>query len=280
MDGNYLLGVAFGITAALMLNVGKGIQKYKIHVFLQGRKILSRAHRGDLGIWMVGFLITIMASIPFSLGLKFSQSPSTISAMTGIGLIGLTLFAVKIIREKLTVLDFMGITLVVCGTSLLAYIGSEKEILIRMLDDRLLIRSVSPILGFFAVCCAVALKIPRIHGVVFGMTAGFCLGITLFFGDVALVKADGNVLAQFSNPYPYAAIAFALTTTVVTQLGFLKGRALEVVPALNSFTIITPLFFERVIYKIQIPPSTFFIIALLLIGVVLLSLGSASRAAQ
>lgn len=269
-----------GIIAALMLNIGKGVQKYKVHVFLQGRKMFSKAHRSDLGIWVIGLLLTALAGIPFSFGLKFTQSPSAISAMTGIGLVGLTIFAVKFIHEKLTTLDLIGVAIVVFGTSILAYLGSGKEKLLRVLEDHTLFFTIAPILGILFATCLAAIRFRRIHGISFGITAGFCLGLTLFFGDAALIRSDGSILKQFYNPYPYIAITFAIITTIITQLGFLRGRALEVVPALNSATIITPLVLEIIIYKIVPPVPIFAIIALLLLGVYILSIGAASRAVK
>jgi len=279
MNTSFLLGILLGMTAALMLNIGKGVQKQKVHVLLQGWRMFTPAHRGDLGVWLLGLALTAGAGVPFSFGLKFSESASMISAMTGIGLIGLAIYAVKVIGENLSTGDGIGIALVVVGTSLIAYLGAGEETRIRVFDDKQLILTVLPMLAAAAAACLTALKIRRIHGVVFGASAGLCLGLTLFLGDAALLRAGGSILGQFSNPYSYAAIAFAILTTFVTQVGFLRGRALEVVPAINSTVILTPILFEIAIYRIYPEGATLLLIPMIVIGVVLISRGAAARVA-
>jgi hypothetical protein len=66
-------------------------------------------------------------------------------------------------------------------------------------------------------------------------------------------------------------------TTIVTQIGFLRGRALEVVPSLNSTAILTPLFFEASIYRIYPDVFCMAIVAAVVAGVILISIGAASR---
>jgi multidrug transporter EmrE-like cation transporter len=279
MNASFLLGIAFGMIAALMLNIGKGVQKQKVHVFLQGRRMFARPHRRDLGVWLLGLAMTAGASVPFSFGLKFSESASAISAMTGIGLIGLTIYAVKVIGEKLDFGDGIGIALVVVGTSLIAYFGPAAQTGIHAFEDKQLILFVLPLLAVATAACLAALKIRRIHGIVYGASAGFCLGLALFLGDAALDRAGGSILGQFSNPYPYTAIVFAMMTTVVTQFGFLRGRALEVVPAFNSTAILTPILFEIAVYRIYPQGVTPWLILMIVVGVVLISRGAAARMA-
>lgn len=273
----FLLGTFLGVVAALLLNIGKGVQKQKVHVLLQGRKAFSKPFRSDLLIWVVGLTMTATAGLPFSLGLKFTESPSTVSAMTGVGLVGLTIYAMKVIGERITTKDIIGIGLIVIGTSLLAYVGSGKDIRNRFFEDWSLIKIVAPAFAVIVIACLIALKIKKIHGIIFGISAGFCLGLTIFLADAALVRADGSLSGQFLNPYPYAAIVFAITTTFVTQIGFLRGRALEVVPAINSATILTPIIFEIFIYKVYPELFAMTIVAIIITGVIMISVGAASK---
>lgn len=276
----YLFGLFLGMVAALMLNIGKGVQKQKVHVFLQGRKMFSAEHRGDLAVWLLGLAMTASAAVPFSFGLKISQSSSTISAMTGVGLIGLTVYAVKVIGEKLTAKDAAGILIVVFCTSAIAFLGAEKETPLKYFEDRTLVLTVLPLIIILAIACLIALKIRSIHGVVFGASAGFCLGLSLFLADAALVRSGGSIMGQFGNSYCYLAIFFALMTTIVTQMGFLRGKALVVVPSLNSFTILTPILFEVSVYGNVPSISILLITVVLILGVILISAGAAVKATE
>jgi hypothetical protein len=279
MNPTFLFGLLLGMVAALMLNLGKGVQKQKVHVFLEGRKMFRAPHRRDLGIWLFGMALTTTAALPYSLALRFSESPSAISAMTGIGLVGLAIYAIKAIGEKASRTDALGVGLVVLGTSALGYMGSSQQPLAREFDDRSLVVVLAVVFGLAAATAIGGWVLRRIHGVAFGLAAGLILGTTVFLGDAALVRAGGDFFGQFSNPYPYVALGVGPVALIVTQLGFLRGRALEVVPAVSSAMIVTPLGLERVVYGTVPGALQLGVVAVIVVGVVLLSLGAAGAAA-
>jgi len=277
MNVEFIFGVLLGILAALLLNIGKGVQKLKVHVFLQGRRMFSKEHRRDLAIWILGFLMTASAAVPYSIGLMLSKSPSTVSAMTGVGLIGLSIFAVLVIGEKLRPRDWLGILLVVIGTSILAYLGAGKEAQAKQFLDRSLVITVSALVLAAAVACVIAFRLRKLHGMTFGLAAGLSIGLAIFIADAGLVRSGDSLSGQFSTPYPYIAILFAATATAVTQVGFLRGRAVEVVPSVNAAIILTPLILEGIIYRHLPPPAILAFVSVVIAGVLLLSTGIAAR---
>jgi len=279
MDCGFIIGVMLGILAALMLNIGKGIQKQKVHVFLQGRRMFSRQYRFDLGIWLLGLAITAGAAFPYSLGLMYSGSPSTISAMTGVGLIGLLIYALKVIGEKIGALDGVGIALVIVGTSVLGYLGAGGEKMVRQFADSSLVVTVAVLVAVALFACVLAWHFKKIHGTTFGLTAGLFIGLAIFIADAGLVRSDGSFSGQLYTPYPYIAIGFAAAATVTTQFGFVRGRALEVVPSVNAATILTPLALEIIVYGKCPAPANLAFIALILAGVIMLSMGTVSKVA-
>ena len=106
-----------------------------------------------------------------------SKSPSTVSAMTGVGLIGLSIFAVLVIGEKLRPRDWLGILLVVVGTSILAYLGAAKQAQAKQFLDRSLVITVSALILAAAVACVVAFRLRKLHGMTFGLAAGLGDGL-------------------------------------------------------------------------------------------------------
>lgn len=278
MNVEFIFGVLLGILAALLLNIGKGVQKLKVHVLLQGRQMFSKKNRVDLGIWVLGLLMTAAAAVPYSWGLMLSKSPSSVSAMTGVGLIGLSIFAVLVIGEKLRARDWAGILLVVIGTSVLAYLGAGKVAQAKQFLDRSLIITVSALVLAAAIVCVTAFRLKKLHGMTFGLAAGLSIGLAIFIADAGLVRSGDSLSGQFLTPYPYIAMGFAVTALVVTQIGFFRGRAVEVVPSVNAAIILTPLILEGIIYR-QLPPvSILAFVAVVVAGVLLLSTGAAARA--
>ena len=278
MNVEFIFGILLGILAALLLNLGKGVQKLKVHVFLQGRKMFSREHRVDLGIWILGLLMTAASAVPYSIGLMLSKSPSAVAAMTGVGLIGLSIFAVLVIGEKLRPRDWAGIVLVVVGTSVLAALGADKEAQAKQFLDRSLVITVSSLVLAATIACIAAYRLRKLHGMTFGLTAGLSIGLAIFIADAGLVRSGDSLSGQFLTPYPYIAIFFAITATVVTQFGFLRGRAVEVVPSVNAALILSPLILEAIIYR-QLPHlPVLALVVMIVAGVLALSTGAAARA--
>jgi multidrug transporter EmrE-like cation transporter len=278
MDFDFVLGISFGMLASLMMNIGKGVQKQKVQVFRQGRKIFARSNRADLVIWLFGFALTAGSALPYSVGLMLSRSPSAISAMTGVGLIGLSVYATRVIGERMRALDLMGMTLVIVGTCAMAFSSLERAETIRQVSERSLAWMVLALILAGAVGCIVARYHRRFHGLAWGLAAGLSIGLAIFVADVGLVRSDGSLLGQLGTPYPYIALTFAGTATVLTQVGFLHGRALEVVPSVNVATMLTPLLFERVIYGQAPDPVTVLLMVSILAGVFFLSTGAVARA--
>jgi len=277
MNTTFLLGAALGMLGALSINIGKGVQKLKVHVLKQGRAMVSPPHRRDLGIWLLGMAITATAALPISLGMKLTESPSTIGAMTGVGLIGLVIFASRVVREPISRRDGLGIALVVVGTSVLGYLGGLDKQAARSFETLVLVRSVAIPMCAGVIACVAARFLPRLHSVAWGGMAGICLGSSYFLADAALVEAGGDFVGQLSNPYPYVAMVVGIGAMVTTQIGFFKGRALDVVPAVNSAAIITPVVLEILLYARYPRPLAGVMIAAIVIGVYLLSTGTAAK---
>lgn len=273
----YVIGIILGCIAALMMNVGKGVQKQKVQVLKTGRKILAPENRKNFFIWLLGIIMTSACTVPYTFALKLTQAPSVIASLTGVGLVGLVIYALAVIKEKMGKWDVFGIVLVVIGTSALGYLGESSEAIVREYDVWELLQYTGLIILFLGLFCIVSLFYKRLFGIAFGLFAGCFLGTAIFLGDVALVESGGSVLEQLKNPYPYLAILSAILALTFTQLAFFRGRALEVVPCINSIIILTPLILEGLVYE-ELPSTTDIIfISIILLGVLLLSFGAAAK---
>lgn len=280
MPIDFITGIFLAIFAALCINVGKAVQKQYVQVFTHGRDMFKTDHRRELYGWIFGLGITLSAMVPFSLALKLTESPSIVSSMTGVGLIGLAVYAVLVIGERFERADLVGVIFVVFGTSVLSWLSTGTAVEGREVLGWGMVRGIGPVLFACALLCALSFRYPKIWGISWGLASGTCIGTALILGDVALMEAGGSFFGQLKNPYPFIALLVSFPALVTTQIGFLRARALEVVPAVNSSTILAPLFLEYVMYGSIPGLFRFVMIGIIVIGVILLSMSTGARAAE
>ena len=272
MDTNPLwLGLLLGAVGALCMNVGKGVQKMKVQVLGRGWAMFSAEHRRDFRIWLLGVAMTVSATGFYSLALKYTDKSSLVSATNGLGLIGLVVFAWLVLKEPMGLREWLGAGLVVAGTTVMGYL--DRPLTAGQSYDVAGFLKVAAVLAaVFLPLAFVALRVVRIHGLVFGAIAGALIGTAMILGDMALVKSQGDMLGQLQNPYPYAAMICASGALALTQFAFWRAAALVVVPTINSAIILTPLLMEYFTFGAALAPVQYLAVAVIVLGVVLLTL--------
>lgn len=270
MTDSLLPGIALAILASIHLNVGKGIQKWKVRVLAAGRGVLSPAHRRDFALWLFGVGLTTSATVLFSLALKFTDRPSMVSALNGTGIIALVLFAAVVLGERIGPAEIAGALAVAIGTVVMGLneqggppVGDYS--LPRLVGVALVL--VAP----FVALAAVARRRAALHGIAYGGMAGALIGVSLVLGDLALVRAGGDFFAQLTNPYPYVAVAIGSVALALTQVAFWRATAITVVPTTNAFIILAPVVLERAVFDSTLVRAQYAAVATIVLGVVLLT---------
>jgi len=270
MEGTFSLGVLFAVLASMSLNVGKGIQKWKVRIFGHKRAMFHREHRKDLGIWLIGFLLTAAATPLYSFALKYSEKSSMVSSLNGVGMIGLVLFAWLVLRERIGKQEIAGAVLVVAGTTVM---GSFDKPLTAGQQYSLgpLVLCLTVTAMIFVPLSAFSWKTNRYYGLTFGAIPGILIGTAMILGDIALVKSGNDMLGQLKNPFPYIAVCLGTLALAITQLAFWRSKATVVVPTINSFVILAPVVFERFVFGTVLVPLQYLAVACIIAGVVLLT---------
>jgi len=274
MDWVFYAGLAVGAAGAIAMNVGKGVQKMKVHVLTKGKAMFAPENRRDFRIWLIGVLTTTASAGLYSYAMKLTEKPSTISSLVGIGLIALVIFAWLVLKEKIGPREITGCALVVVGTTVLAAFDVPMSDPEAFVLSKLLLY-IAVVLAVFGVLVVYTLTTKKLHGVIFGSLAGALIGIGMFIADIALVESGGSFLGQLKNPYPYVALFTGASALALTQVAFLRSRAVVVVPCINSFTILMPMLLEFLVYNINLSVPQYLGIIVLIPGVVVLSTTSA-----
>lgn len=279
MDGTLTLGIALAATAATLLNVGKGIQKMKVDVLKRGRRVLAREHRRDFGIWLLGFSMTASASGFFSYSLKLTDKAGIVSATAGVGLVGLVTFAALVLKERFGRREQVGTGLVIVGTVLVSYFNLAEPFDPDYPVGRLWVVS-SLLIGLLAVLCLLAWRTNHLYSLSFGATAGWLIAISMVIADLALIKSGNDFLGQLANPYPYVALLIGFGALSITQLAFFRGRAMVVVPTINSFMIAGPPLIEYAVLGTKLSPWQLVGLAVVVAGVIILTTTSRGMAVR
>lgn len=273
------LGVLLAILASTLLNVGKGVQKWKVAVLGHGRGALAPEHRRDALLWLTGVGMTTLASVGYSAALKLTDKPSTVSALGGLGLIGLVVFAHTVLKERIGRRELAGAALVVVGTAAMGALdvasGPQPDPSMRGLWVSM--ASIALIYGPLAVW---SWRSRKLHGLIFGSLAGTLVGMAMVLGDVALVAAGGDLLGQMAGGWVYLALTVGTCALGLTQLGFWRSSAIVVVPTINSFMILAPLYLQYLVFDIVLEPMQYGAVLIIVAGVVLLTARADTPASQ
>lgn len=270
MDTGLIAGIVLGVFGSMLLNVGKGVQKQKVEVLRKGRQMFARANRRDFVIWLTGIAMTIAAAAFYSASLKFTDKSSIVSSLSGIGLVGLLLYAWLVLKESIGLREVFSSALIIAGTGMVSYfnqaLGREQQYSLA----NFIYVSVFLLVIFGALALA-GWKMEKFWGFAFGLIAGSLIGLAMILGDMALVKSGGSLLRQFQNPFVYFAMFSATSALALTQVAFFKGKAVLVVPTINSFIILTPLLVEYFTFGARLNLVQYLGVGIIVIGITILT---------
>ncbi len=269
-DPDFAAGLVLGAIGATCLNVGKGIQKMKVQVLRHGRDAFRAPHRRDLAVWFVGWLMTSSAGIFYSLALARTDQPSAIASMTGAGLVALVVFSALVLHERIGAVELAGVALVVIGTATVSGLHGVRNAGAGF-DVRDLMLWSGSVLGLWVLPVTYTLVTGRFHGTVFGSLAGSLIGIAMIWGNISMTVSHGNFWHQFASPFIYLAMLTGTAALVLTQVAFLRSRAVVVVPCSNSLMILVPALLERAILGVSIGRGQMVGIAAIVAGIVLMT---------
>ena len=275
VDANVVIGVSIALTGAVFLNVGKGLEKMKVHVFAQGWAMFRSPHNKDLGVWLLGMCLTFSFGISQWIALRFVDNPSLITAMNGFGLVALVLFAIRVLGEHVSRRELVGIAIIVVSTVAMAYFQAPAEPYSDFNTPALLVGTLIP-LALFGLLCVYAVKTGRMWGFAFGGLSGSCNAIPSLLLKISwvVVGHEASVFAQLRHPYLYLALTLGIVATATTQVGFWRDRAIVVVPTFISLNMVVPAIFEFFIFGVSLQLVQYVAMAGVIAGVIFLSLST------
>ena len=265
-----LIAIVLGITATLMMNLGKGVSKYGLK-YMAERKERKKFYTF---IWILGIIITALNVLPQYFGVDLGGA-ALISSLAGVGLVSIIIFSYFILDEILDKIIYTGIGVTIAGTVIVGIFSQEPS--------RLHINYINfwIILAATLIPIIIAIIYTLTHdyvffGFIFGTMAGIMSGLAVALMNMAQILYGGaeNLFVNLLSPgnlILYLAIVMALGATVFTQYGLTKGKASIVAPAYNSFYIIIPVISEVLIFLNPLSIFQIFGVIIIIIGVILMT---------
>jgi len=268
-----ILVLFIAAVASISLNIGKAVQKMKVEVLRQKKAVLTPPYRRDFLIWCFGMFLTLVAGILVLVAQKMTDKTSIVSALNGVGLIGLALFAWLVLKERVGPREWGSIALIVAGTVIVSYFNvAETGEKTYNFEALLWVCGVAgALLGLLLLT---AMKLGRGYAFIFATMAGVALGLMNVFYHIGPIAGGGGLSESFKTAYPYIGFMLGNSAFVFTNLAFFHGAGITVVPTVNSFMIISPMLFEIFIFKVRLAPIQYAGVAVIVLGVILLTTGS------
>ncbi len=260
-----ILGLSLGILAYISLYLGKGIQKYAIEGYKDRGKYSGKGK--NTGIWIFGTLLTSAYMFIQWIALFFAPI-NLIAPIEGLGLIVLVAFSYYILKESISKFQMGGIALIIIGTILITLLSSNpSDVTFSTLNVELFIL-ISLVIIIIEIIILLATKYYKLKAI--GLIFGLIAGTFMAFQTVSKrITAIPNTL--LSTVFIIITIIMALLTLLITQYAFTKAKANLIVPCSTSSSIILAVLIGLVSLNEQFNIFQFIGIALLILGIILLT---------
>jgi drug/metabolite transporter (DMT)-like permease len=277
IEANLTIGILIGIISSVCLNLGKGVQRIGAETL--GKDILKKwkenpEDKHKIIIWLVGTLMTAIAAVSQVGAQLFLTNSSIFVALSGIGIISVVLFAARIIKEKISLIQVIGIIIIIIGTAFLGINYPEITEPIPSVDFvvySVIVAAIATGLVVYAV------KKERGYGIVYGSIAGLFNGFAAICTAFSVSTGNRDFAASILNVWLIGSIALGQCAFWVTQYAFKKGgNASLVVPAMSSFLIIVPFINDVFIYRLPLGPFQYLSFLLNIVGIIVLCVSSAA----
>lgn len=277
----YLIGVLAAIFAGIIFNLGMVIQKIAVSRIPLETRLIHQLIRSPL--WLAGFGLQFIIGTPLNMLAQSKIGPALIPGLMAIGLIVLSIGAVRFAGESFDFGDFVGILFVIIAVTIFGFSKLSVNMqTINIWEQGFLLRlfTFTLFLALLSFLCHFLQKTNiRMRGILRTLNAGLLLSqsnlwlgiLMVFFSrwSVGKFSAEDLILAAIS-----CAIVFAgsMLGIVETQRAFQFGEASKLIPI--QYVPIQTLPIAAYFFVFNLSPSTQYSLPIALGGVLLVLCGA------
>jgi hypothetical protein len=276
----YWVWVLLAVVGGVIANIGVIIQKKVVNsVSEKDREKHFYRTLVKSPLWLFGFVIGVIAPAVFIIGANMFIGPALVPGLVNSGLIVLAVGSVRINRERLGVLDFVGIVLMVVAIASLglsqlsiAMVGWDYN------ESWFLFNTVLFTVVLFVFCAVfVALEISGVgnRGILLIFASGFMLLLSNFW----VAPLSGTIIDVFAGVATTSEWVFFVLSCVLTSVGaifstasqqsaFKYGRASTLTTLQQVPTQLAPAFIYLMVFELS--PQLWYSLPLLFAGTALM----------
>jgi len=270
MDARYILGVVLAILSGVLNNAGVLLQKKVVNqVPPEGRGQGFMRRLLTTPLWLLGLFLQIVLGMLAFVAAQALIGPALVPGLMAAGLIVLALGSVKLMNEKLSPTEYLGVFLMIAGIALLGL--SRLDIALdRVLQSLARSRILFQILVFTAtmylcwgVMHLVSLKSRTRKGILMGFSNGFLFSLSNFWVSplIALIALVLTGKGNSTQTIIFIAASLILVLTNLAafyqiQVAFKYGQASNIIPVQQISIQTTPILVYFLVFSLSAPQTS------------------------
>jgi drug/metabolite transporter (DMT)-like permease len=259
---NQLLSIIIAFIGSSMNNLAQALQK-------AGLDTPDKYRLKKWGTWGSGTCMMMIA--PFIIQYATSLGgASLVGAMSGSGLVALTLFSYFVMKEKIGANELAGIGIILAASALIGVFSGGAAIT-SVMNLSSLILFMSVIMAAYIVFSIISLKLNKLAGIVLGGFAGAVAGFVTLFQKVTTSNPTG-ASSLFTNPFFYTWIVISLFAFLILQFSYKKDRAIRIIPSFSANFILVPVLGGVICFREALNFFQWLGVALIVCGALLINL--------
>jgi drug/metabolite transporter (DMT)-like permease len=268
MGLKYIVGVVVAMLSGVINNLGVLLQKKVVNDVPPEHRdqgFMKRLVKNPL--WLIGLFLQVGIGMAAFVGAQALIGPTLVPGLMASGLIVLAIGSVKLMREKLSFPEYVGIFLMVIGIALLGL--SEMDIDIKVVEKSLESSAVVLRIGVFTavmLICFGAFHLLSLRsnrkGIIMGFANGFLFSLSNFWISplTAIIAPVLSFKGSALQVVLFAAACVILTGSNILafshiQIAFKYGQASNIIPVQQLSVQITPVLVYFFVFSLT-PPKT------------------------
>jgi len=270
MELRYILGITLAILSGATNNLGVLLQKKVVNEVppqFRTKAFLRTLIKNPL--WLLGLFLQVALGMLLFVSAVSIIGPALVPGLMASGLILLALGSVKLMKEKLSPSEYLGILLMIAGITLLglSQMSINADLVRKSLSSSQTILRIVIFTTLMTLSCIafhfISLKSKKRKGIIMGFSNGFLFSLSNFWISplTSLIPIVLTGKANLAQTIIFISASIILIATNIIafsqiQIAFKFAQASNIIPVQQISVQITPILIYFLVLSLSPPKST------------------------